>query len=118
MIPLPKLPWRWIGVLGLLVLTFATGFKVANWRRDSMELVALEVAEKAGAASRESAVKAIGKIEVRNVVIRQQAETVVREVPLYNDCRHDPRGMQAVNSALAAPGPDSGGVPGPDAVDR
>jgi hypothetical protein len=118
LLKLRALPWRWIGVLGLLAVTFATGWNVANWRRDSMELAVMDAAEKAASASRASAVKAIGEIEVRNVTIRQRAETVVREVPVYTECRHDARGLQAVNSALAPPGSDSGSVPSVDAADR
>jgi hypothetical protein len=109
------LPWKLIAKLAVpalvLALTFATGFKVANWRRDSLELAVVEAAERAATASRASAVKAIGEIEVRNVTIRQRAETITREVPVYTQCVHDPRGLQAVNSALAPPGSDSGGVP-------
>lgn len=117
LLKLRALPWRWIGVLALLAVTFGTGWNVANWRRDSMELAVVEAADRASAASRASAVKAIGKIEVRNVVIRQQAETITREVALYRECVHDPRGLQAVNAALAEPGSDPAGVPSTDPTD-
>lgn len=70
--------------------------------------------------AQEGAAEAISKIEVRNVTIRQQAETVTREVPVYRDCRHDPDGLRLVNEALTGarqePGP--GNVPGPGAPDR
>jgi Tfp pilus assembly protein PilO len=118
---IPPLPWKLIGRIAVpvlvLALTFATGWNVANWRRDSLELAVVEAADRAATASRASAVKAIGEIEVRNVTIRQRAETVVREVPVYTECRHDPRGLQTVNSALAEPGSDRGIVPAADPAD-
>ena len=59
--------------------------------------------------------EAISKIEVRNVTIRQKAETITREVPVYRDCRHDAVGLQLVNEALAAPkSPDRGKLPATD----
>lgn len=58
---------------------------------------------------------AISQIEVRNVTIRQKAETVTREVPVYRDCRHDPDGLRLVNQALTAPElPDNGELPAAD----
>lgn len=61
----------------------------------------------------------ISKIEVRNVTIRQKAETVTREIPVYRDCQHDPDGLRLINEALA-PGaePVAGGeLPRTDAAD-
>ena len=66
----------------------------------------------------------IAKIEVKNVTIRQKAETVVRENPVYRDCQLDARGLQLVNEALTGQGPGGrpgageSGVPGPGAADR
>jgi len=76
-------------------------------------------------ATREAAIagaaEAISKLEVKHVTIRQKAETVTREVPVYRDCRHDPDGLQLVNEALrATPAEpaDPGKLPGPSAADR
>jgi hypothetical protein len=105
---LRALPWRWIGVLALLAVTFATGWNVANWRRDSMELAVTLAAEKAGQSAITAAVDAIEGIQVKYVTIKQQAEVVTREVPVYRDCVHDPRGLSAINTALAGGEPRSG----------
>jgi len=49
----------------------------------------------------ESAVAdAISTIKVKNVTIRQKAETITREVPVYTDCKHSPDGMRLVNEAI------------------
>lgn len=75
----------------------------------------LDEARKEGEkAALQAAASEIAKLEVRNVTIRQKAETIVREVPVYHDCRHDPNGLQLVNEALRPPGPnpDQGKLPG------
>jgi hypothetical protein len=111
LLKLRALPWRLIGVAALSAGAFLTGFKVNDWRRDSVELAVMLAAEKAGEKSRNAAVTAIEGIEVRNVTIRQRAETVIREVPVYRECRHDGRVFDDINQALAEPGSDPPRVP-------
>lgn len=67
-----------------------------------------------------AASEAISKIEVRNVTVRQKAETITREVPVYRDCRHDGDGMRLLNQALTdSPEPPAGSqLPAPDAAGR
>lgn len=84
----------------IVAIAFATGWQVNGWRLKASEARAEESAEKAATAATEAAVAAIKGIEVKYVTIKQQAETVTREVPVYRECMHDPRGMQAVNEAL------------------
>lgn len=54
--------------------------------------------------AREGAAEAIAQIEVKNITIRQKAEVITREIPVYRDCRHDPDAVRLLNDALAAPG--------------
>jgi len=42
----------------------------------------------------------IAKIEIKNVTIRQQVETEIREKPVYRDCVHSPDVLRAINTAL------------------
>lgn len=86
------------------------GWKAANWRNDSQALAVEKATQKASDAATTAAVTAIKGIEVKYVTIRQNAETVTREVPVYRDgtCNHDPRMRDAINSALS--GPDGGGT--------
>ena len=90
---------------------FTAGWRVNGWRIEAQEAAMERAAQLASQAATEAAVTAIGKIEVRNVTIRQQAETVTREVPVYRECRHDPAGLSAVNQALAGALADPAGVP-------
>jgi hypothetical protein len=46
---------------------------------------------------------AIAKMEIKYVTVRQKAETVVREVPVYRDCTHSDDGLRLVNEALREP---------------
>jgi hypothetical protein len=100
--------------LSLAAGGLVTGWKAANWRRDSQALAIEQAAKKAGESATQAAVTAIKGIEVKYVTIRQNAETVTREVPVYRDgtCNHDPRMRDAINAALAGPGAAGTGVPG------
>jgi hypothetical protein len=66
-----------------------------------------------------AASEAISKIEVRNVTVRQKAETITREVPVYRDCRHDGDGLRLVNQALTDTAEPAAGtqLPAADAAD-
>jgi hypothetical protein len=65
------------------------------------------------------AAEAIAKIEIKNTTIRQQLETVTREVPVYRDCRNTDDGMRLINDALRGPGAAGRGeLSGTDAADR
>lgn len=112
MIPLPYL----LGA-ALISVLLALGGGYFMGRSDGRALeageqdrVALAVAAAEQAMQRVAA-ESISKIEVRNVTIRQKAETVTREVPVYRDCKHDPDGLRLINDALdptgAFPTPDS-----------
>lgn len=98
----------------IVAIAFAGGWQVNGWRLKASEARAEESAEKAASAATDAAVAAIKGIEVKYVTIKQQAETVTREVPVYRECMHDPRGMQAVNDALAGQASGGAGLPGPD----
>jgi hypothetical protein len=105
--------------LALALGGFLGGWQAASWKADSEALAIERAADAAGKKATEAAVGAIERIEVRNVTIRQKAETVVREVPVYRECRHDADGLRAINEALAAgPIADPGRVSGAGAADR
>ena len=50
--------------------------------------------------AQQGAAEAIARIEIKNVTIRQKAETITREVSVYSECQHDPAGLQLINDAL------------------
>jgi hypothetical protein len=64
--------------------------------------------------ARKGAADAISKIQVRNTRVQGRVETIVRDNPVYRDCRHDADQLRNINEALTGrPGSDGGsGVPG------
>ena len=97
----------WLALAAVVALSGAYAYGRYDGRQ--LELATQYRESRAAEVSRDAALKgaaeAISKIEVRNVTIRQQAETITREVPVYRECRHDPRGMRMVNEALAGAEP-------------
>lgn len=91
-----------IGV-GLVASHGAVGYK--SYRAGQNQVIA-ETAklEDVETRTREAALavtaEAISKIEVRNVTVRQKAETITRERVVYSECQHDPDGLRLVNEAL------------------
>lgn len=67
-----------------------------------------ELIRQVEAAAQRAAASEIAKIEIKNVTIKQKAETVTREVPVYRECTHDALGMQLVNEALTPPARPTG----------
>jgi uncharacterized protein HemX len=74
---------------------------------------------KASQASRDAALqaaaKAIARIEVKNVTIRQPLETIVRTEQVFRDCRSGPDAVRLLNStpgiAAAASAAGDGKLP-------
>jgi hypothetical protein len=107
-------PWLYV-ILGVVVAGGLAGSYVKG-RSDGR---ALEVAERAtleevARESREAAMEAaaeqIAKISKVHTTIRQQAETVIREVPVYRDCVNDAAVIRMLDAAREnrAPGEPAG----------
>lgn len=108
MTPVP-LPWMLLGILLAILAAGGAGYWQGG-KHKADELAARAAREdRVRAETREvamqAAAEAIGQIEIRNVTIRQKAETVTREVPVYRECNHSADGLQLVNSALAGQQP-------------
>ncbi len=121
--PIP-LSWTIIAVLALTAGSGAFGYYEGG-KHKADSIAALNAREaalvtKARDAMTDAAATAISAIEVKNVTIRQKAETITREVPVYRDCHHSPDGLRVVNEALTGqeePAGD-GGVPAAATPDR
>lgn len=103
MIPLP-LPWLLLAVVLLVGASGATGYWQGS-KHKANEIAAqaareAALVEKTREAAQQAAATEISKIEVKQTTIRQKAEVITREVPVYRDCRHDQRTMDLLNSAL------------------
>ena len=121
MIPLPLIPWLILILVALVGGAGATGYWQGS-KHKADEIAAQEaresaLVEKTREAATQAAAEQIAKIEVKNVTIRQKAETITREVPVYGDCRHDPRTLGLLNDALA-PGATEGKPAGPGELPR
>ena len=125
MIPLP-LPWVLLAVVLLVGASGATGYWQGS--KHTADQIAAQAAreaalvEKTREAAQQAAATEISKIEVKQTTIRQKAEVITREIPVYGSCRHDPRTLGLLNESLApgaAPQPAGDGkLPRPDAAGR
>jgi hypothetical protein len=112
-------PYFILAALLALVAAYGGGRADGTRIERAKHLTAVETARDARDAALQVTADAIAKIEVRNVTIRQQAETIVREVPVYQQCRHDPDGLRLVNEAISGAGPTGAPeLPGASAPDR
>lgn len=82
-------------MIGLLAAGAAGGWKACSDHRDALALAEFQ----GKAAALEATAAAIAKIDVKQVTIRQQAETIVREKTVYAECKNTPEMMQVLNSA-------------------
>lgn len=90
-------------VLGLVASHGVVGYKAYHAGQNQViaETAKLEdVEQRTRAAALTVTSEAISKIEVRNVTVRQKAETITRERLVYTECQHDPDGLRLVNEAL------------------
>lgn len=112
-------PYALLGA-GILALLLAVGgFRFGVKYQRGQEARAEKLIAKVSEQAQLGAAEAIAKIEMKTTTIRQQLETVTREVPVYRDCRNTPDGMRLINEALRSPGASGGRVvPAADAPDR
>jgi formamidopyrimidine-DNA glycosylase len=92
---------------------FAAGVR---WQRGA-EALAERAAAQAAEVATQAAVEQISRIEVKNVTIRQTAETITREVPVFSECRAGERMFGLINEALGATAPYPDGLPATGAAD-
>jgi hypothetical protein len=76
--------------IGLLV-----GWYVDSWRHDAIALAEKNASEKA----LQLAAQAIARIDVKQVTIRRDLETITRENTVYRDCRITDDGMRLLRQA-------------------
>jgi alpha-D-ribose 1-methylphosphonate 5-triphosphate synthase subunit PhnG len=114
-------PRVWAAIVVALVISHgAVGYKAYRMGQDNIiaetsKIIDAEVRTRDAALA--ATADAISKIEVKYVTVRQKAETVVREVPVYTDCTHSDDGMRLVNEALRQPTRD-GKLPASNGTDR
>lgn len=100
------------GVAGVLVGVHAEGKRSARAECRAEHLARKEAARDAAEVAARTAAEAISRIEVKHVTIRQSSEQIIREVPVYAECRHDPRVVRDIDEARTGtrgPEPAGGG---------
>jgi dihydrodipicolinate reductase len=86
---------------GTLFAAYKIGQDV-EYAAQAREDAAVALASNAAASA---AAHAISKLEVQRVTITSKAQTVVREVPVYVDCKHPAGMLDNINAARGiAPG--------------
>lgn len=104
-------------VILAVVLFYVASVGGAGWKGYALgiehqvaaEAEARQDYEKGRDAALQAAAQELAKLDIKQVTIRQKAETITREVPVYTDCKHDDRTMRLLNDALAPPGAESPG---------
>jgi len=102
----------------LAVLAFGVGWKVCNWRHDSLQLAVTQAAEKAGEAAAVNIVGAIQALRPKYTTIRNEVQRETRIEPRYvaAECQHTDAVWVQISAAYEALGypPLSGvGLPKP-----
>lgn len=98
-------PWTLLaGAVGFAALTGGVGYKSYRLGQDSViarqakeDQIRLETLQLAQLAAAEE----IAKITVTHTTLRQKAEVVTREVPVYRDCLNDDRIVRLLDAARA-----------------
>lgn len=84
----------------LLAVLLAAGGFAAGWKAQSDHRDALELAEAQGkAAALEATARELAKLDIKQVTIRQRAETITRENTVYAECKNPPEMVELINQA-------------------
>ena len=117
MIPLP---WMILGVTLLIGSAGVVGYQQGS-KHKANEIAAQQLRDAAILeTAMQGAAEAIAELEVKQTTIRQKVETIIREVPVYTECRNTPDVVGLLNDALISGGESAGGgeLPGIDAPGR
>ena len=84
-------------VAGVVAATcFFAGWQVNSWKHAAEREAAIVAQNEAI----EAVAKELANLEIKNVTIRQELETVVREHHHYTECVHSDDGLRVLNRAL------------------
>lgn len=100
-------PYVILGLVAAFVCAYGLGRYDGSRLEEQAQLTAQQRAQDAYDAAMRATADQISKISIRNTTIRQQAEVIVREKPVYSECRHSADGLQSVNQALVPAGDSS-----------
>lgn len=81
--------------LALFLAGATGGWKACSDHRDALDLA--EVKGKTDALT--ATAEAIAKLDIKQVTIKQTAETIIRERTVYQECKNTPDMMKVLNEA-------------------
>jgi hypothetical protein len=114
-------PYLLLGAGILSVLLAVGGFTFGVKYQRGQEARAVLLIEKTKEEAMAGAAAAIAAQKKQTTVIKQQLETVTREVEVYRECRNTDDAMRLLNDALSGTRSESAGgseLPGAHATDR
>jgi len=89
--------------------TYERGIDSEKVKQQETQDLILKVKEEA----QQGAADAIGKIQIKQITIRQTLQREILKEPVYINCKHTPDGLRAVNDAL-----EGFRETGPDGTDK
>ena len=89
--------------------TYERGIDSEKVKQQETQDLILKVKEDA----QQGAADAIGKIQIKQITIRQTLQREILKEPVYINCKHTPDGLRAVNDAL-----EGFRETGPDGTDK
>lgn len=82
-------------------ISYNMGYKAGETAGVASSLNAQAIATQAANAATNASVEAIKGIRIENKYITKQLDTVVKNEPVYVDCKHSPDAVRLLDSALA-----------------
>lgn len=110
-------------LIGLLVfvVSLAGSFWLGTTVGKNSEIARVTELKEVVVATREDAKQgaadAIAKIQIRNTTVQGRVQTIIKDNPVYGDCKHNPDALRLLNEALTGTSTGSGtGRDGSDSV--
>lgn len=104
-------PWVLLVWAGSLAFTAFIGYGFGQDAEIADQSRVTAAVAKAGEEAAQKSAEAISKLKVKHVTIKQQAETVIRDNPVYRDCVHPDGMLDTINQARGYEPASSGVLP-------
>lgn len=104
-------PWVIVGWLVSLAVVAFMGYGAGQDAEIADQSRVAAAVEEAGKEAAKQSAEAISKLKVKHVTIKQQAETVIRDNPVYRDCSHPDGMLDTINQARGYEPAGSGVLP-------
>jgi hypothetical protein len=97
-------PWAALAALVLWVASIGGSYWYGTSVGKASEIARVaeikQAIEDTREAAKQGAASEIAKIKVRNTTVQGKVETIIRDNPVYRDCRHSDDAMRLLNESL------------------